>query len=52
VTLLRKALHKGADNNDDTANSCAFLSTESVGDIWSEKENKETSETGHGAKDT
>jgi hypothetical protein len=49
VTLLRKALHKGSNNNDNAANSCAFLSAQPVGDIWSEEEDKETSETGHKA---
>jgi len=52
VALLRKTLHKSADNDDNTTNSCAFLSTQSIGDIWSEEKDKETSEAGHGAKDT
>lgn len=51
VALLREALQQGAENYKDAAQSCAALSTESVGNVWSEEEDEEAAETGHGAKD-
>jgi hypothetical protein len=52
VTSLRKALHEGSDYDDDATDCCAFLSTETVGDVGGEEEDEETTETGHGAEDT
>jgi len=52
VASLRKALHECSDYDNDAAHCCAFLATETVGDVGGEEEDEETAETGHGAEDT